>query len=197
MVTIAPLRCVEEIEQCEKLFISHKLWGTVSPIEAYGQMGYIEGQEWIVKLTSIEKNPLTTFEKDDDPVYKDSALEVFLNFSTGRDEYMNLEVNSNGALLCHFGQKGKRSPIKSRTDERARVFVEKLEDNWSVLLRIPYDLIMDCFGETKLESGTQITFNMYKICELESNRHFISYTFIPTEKPDFHQPAYFAEGILE
>ena len=197
MVTIAPLRCVEEIEQCEKLFISHKLWGTVSPIEAYGQMGYIEGQEWIVKLTSIEKNPLTTFEKDDDPVYRDSALEVFLNFAPDGNEYINFEVNSNGALLCHFGIKGKRKPIKSKTNTRARVFVEKLEDNWSVLLRIPYDLIKDFFEEFKLESGSKITFNMYKICELESNRHFISHTFIPTEKPDFHQVAYFAEGVLQ
>ena len=151
----------------------------------------------VVKLTAAEQNPLTTFAGDDEPVYRDSALEVFLNFAPDKNEYLNLEVNSNGALLCHFGIKGKRSPVKTKTDKKAGVFVEKSEEGWSVLLRIPHALIRDCFGEAKLESGSKITFNMYKICETESNRHFISLTFIPTPKPDFHQPGYFAEGILE
>ena len=196
MVTIAPLKCVEEIEQCEKLPIDHKLWGTISSIEAFGQRGYIEGKEWVVKLTAMEKNPLTTFENDEDPVYKDSALEVFLNFAVERDEYLNLEVNSNGALLCHFGRKGKRAPIASGTDKKIQVLTETLEDKWSVLLRVPYDLIRDCFEEANLKSGSKITFNLYKICESKSNLHFISHTFIPTERPDFHQPACFAEGVL-
>lgn len=197
MVTIARLKCVEEIEQCEKLPIAQKLWGTVSSIEAFGQMGYIEEKEWVVKLTAMERNPLTTFENNEEPVYRDSALEVFLNFAIERDEYLNLEVNSNGALLCHFGQKGKRAPIASRTDKKVQVLAKTLEDKWSVLLRVPYDLIRECFGEQKLESGSRMAFNLYKICESKSNLHFISHTVIPTEKPDFHQPAYFADGILE
>lgn len=197
MVTIACLKTVEEIEQCEKLPIAHKLWGTDSPIEAYGQMGYIEGQEWVVKLTAVEKNPLTTFLQDNDPVYKDSALEMFINFAADKDEYLNFEVNSNGALLCHFGKKGLRAPVKLKTDKEVEVSVKKQENEWSVILRIPRGLFEDCFGEIKLESGSKITFNLYKICETESDLHFISYTFIPTEKPDFHLPAYFAEGVLE
>ncbi len=196
MVTIPKLTQIEEIEQCEKLPIAYKLWGTVSSISSFGQLGYVEDQEVVVKLTAVEKNPLTNYEQDEAPVYKDSALEVFLNFNIDKEQYLNLEVNASGALLCHFGQKGNRGPIAAKTDQKVIVQAKRMDTEWSVLLRIPHALIQDCFGDTKLRRGSKISFNLYKICESEENMHFISHTLIPTEKPDFHQPAYFAEGVL-
>lgn len=197
LVTIAGLQNVEEIEKCEKLAISHKLWGTTKNVEAYGQMGYIAGQEWIVKLTAHESNPLTTYTQENDPVYRDSALEVFLNFVPEKDKYMNFEVNANGALLCHFGRKGEREPVALISKEKAIVRVQREEEKWSVLLRIPFSLISDCFGDVKIESAKEIRFNLYKISESEEDLHFISYTDIPVANPDFHLPAFFAEGIIE
>jgi len=88
LVTIAGLQNVEEIEKWEKLTISHKLWGTTKNVEAYGQMGYIAGKEWIVKLTAYEKNPMATYTQDNDPVYRDSALEVFLNFMPEKEYFV-------------------------------------------------------------------------------------------------------------
>lgn len=196
MVTITGLQSVEEIENCEKLYISYKLWGTTKDIMAYGQMGYIAGKEWVVKLTAHEREPLTTYVQDEDPVYRDSALEVFLNFLPDEDNYMNLEVNANGALLCHFGTKGNRGPIALRSKERVMVQVQKEEEKWSVLLRIPFGLILDCFGDVKLDIGKKIRFNFYKICETEEALHFISHTFISSKEPDFHLPNFFAEGII-
>jgi len=76
------------------------------------------------------------------------------------------------------------------------VSVQRAEHEWSVLLRIPVGLINDCFGDVKLEPGAEVRFNMYKISETEEILHFISYTDIPVEKPDFHLPQYFAQGIM-
>ena len=137
MITIARLEHYDEVERCERLPIAYKLWGTKKDIKAYGQMGYVENQELVVKMTAEEENPIATYEKEEDPVYLDSALEVFFSFDIENTYYINLEVNAKGAF-----------------------------------------------------------FNLYKICELQGEQHFISYTFIPTKSPDFHQPAYFAEGIL-
>ena len=197
LITIAELQNAEEIEKCEKLAISKKLWGTTKNVEAYGRMGYIAEKEWVVKLTAHESEPLTTYTQDNDPVYRDSALEVFLNFMPEKDKYINFEVNANGALLCHFGRKGEREPVALISKERASVKVVREADKWSVLLRIPYMLIMDCFGDVKIESGKKISFNLYKISESEEDLHFISYTDIPVGNPDFHLPAFFAEGIIE
>lgn len=198
MVTIAALQKIEDIENCEKLYISHKLWGTQKDVVSYGQMGYMPGEKWVVKLTAEEKEPLTTYMNDDDPVYQDSALEVFLNFAPDGNEYLNFEVNANGALLCHFGKKGKenRGPVRLRSEERVAVQVLRDEDAWSVILAVPFALIKDCYDDVTIEVGKKITFNLYKISESQEDLHFISHTFIPSEKPDFHLPQFFAEGII-
>lgn len=194
MVTFARLEHFKEVEKCEKLPILYKLWGTEYDIEAYGQMGYVENTEWVVKLTAREPEPLARYTKEEEPVYQDSALEVFLNFDAENIYYINLEVNANGALLCHYGKRKDRGPIP--TEEKVGVFVNKGKEEWSVILRIPYSVITKCFGNVKLQEGSEISFNLYKICETEENRHFISYTFIPTTNPDFHLPQYFAHGKL-
>ncbi len=196
MVTIDGLKQVEDIEECEKLPIANKLWGTVSDITAYGQMGYIEGTEWVVKLTACEKNPLTTYCRDGDPVYKDSALEVFMNFNLDAVYYLNLEVNANGALLGEFGIKGQREPLSVKTDKKVSVSVQKEEEKWSVLLRIPLSLLEDCFGDIKMEKNSEMAFNLYKICETEVAEHYMSYAPVISETPDFHLPFYFAKAIL-
>lgn len=194
MITIARLEHVNEVERCEKLPIVYQLWGTKKNIRAYGQIGYIENQEVIVKLTAEEENPIAKYEKDGDPVYLDSALEVFLSFDVEHTYYINLEVNAKGALLCHYGKRKDRGPIQTKKKVLVTTTVEEKE--WSVVLRIPYLILEKSFGNVNLHKGSDISFNFYKICELEEEQHFISYTFIPTETPDFHQPAYFAEGIL-
>lgn len=194
MTIFQELKHFSEIETCEKLPINYKLWGTEKDMEAFGQMGYIAQQEWVVKLTAKESDPLAVFFAQQDPVYLDSALEVFLNFDVSREYYINLEVNANGALLCHYGKRKDRGPILS--EEKVRVLVNKNETEWSVILRIPYSIIEKCFGNIKLQKGSDISFNLYKICEREDERHFISHTFIPTAEPDFHMPQYFAHGKL-
>jgi len=197
MVTIRRLQKADEIELCEKLPIANRLWGTDNEMICYGQMGYLPEREWIVKLTACEEEPRATYTQNDEPVYKDSALEVFLNFAPMADWYMNLEVNANGALLCHFGRKGEREPVALMSKEKTIVKVQREADKWSVLLRIPFLLISDCFGDVKIESGKNISFNLYKISESEEDLHFISHTDIPVANPDFHLPAFFAEGRIE
>lgn len=196
MTIISRLEHAGEVVNCEKLPIAHKLWGTDVDITAYGQVGYIEDREIVVRLTADESAPLAVYKEDNDPVYKDSALEFFLNFEPDNIFYINFEVNANGALLCHYGKRKDRRPI---LNEERRVFVatERTETEWTATLRIPIAVIEACFDDVKLKKGSVISFNLYKICEREDNLHFISHTFIPTEDPDFHLVQYFARGELE
>jgi len=197
MVTITALERIEEINTCEKFLMSHKLWGTDLEMTAYGQIGYLKDEALIVKLTAHEKNPLTTYKNDDEPVYRDSALEVFMYFATKPDTYLNLEINANGALLAQCGKVRAREWIATKTKERVTVTVEKSEEKWSVLLVIPLSLVRDCYGDVKLQSGTEIGFNVTKICEAQENLHFISYADLPGERPNFHQPEHFLKAWLE
>ena len=195
MTVIKRLEHAEEVVSCEKLPIANQLWGTNVDMTAYGQVGYIENQEIVVKLTATESDPLAVYTEDEDPVYKDSALEFFLNFEPDNIYYINFEVNANGALLCHYG---KRKDRKAILNEQLKVSVSasKSETEWTATLRIPLAVIEACFDDVKLQKGSNISFNLYKICEREDNLHFISHTFIPTESPDFHLVQYFARGEL-
>ena len=46
----------------------------------YGYIGFVPGEGLYIKLVCVEKNPLRIYKKDQDPVYKDSAMEAFFQF---------------------------------------------------------------------------------------------------------------------
>ncbi len=198
MSVIVPcIREAEEITKCEILPIRQQLWGSRYPVRAYGRMALIPEKEWIVELTAEEPNPMRRYYNSNDPVYLDSALEVFLNFQPedGRNRYINLEANANGALLSEFGIKGNRRYISDITGEWSVHCEKKLEqESWSVRFRIPLELIRELYSAEVMKTGGEFTFALYKISETPVIEHYISYADIPAEKPDFHLPQYFARG---
>lgn len=198
MSVIVPcIREAEEITKCEILPIRQQLWGSRYPVRAYGRMALIPEKEWIVELTAEEPNPMRRYYNSNDPVYLDSALEVFLNFQPedSRNRYMNLEANSNGALLSEFGIKGSRRYLSDIAGEWPVCCETKLEqERWSVCFRIPLELIQELYSAEVMKVGGDFTFALYKISETSEIEHYISYSDIPAEKPDFHLPQYFARG---
>ena len=75
---------VQLIESKELLEISrtclksrHLLWGTERIPKTYGYIGFVKGEGFYLKLVCLEKNPLRIYKEDQDPVYKDSAVEAF------------------------------------------------------------------------------------------------------------------------
>ena len=56
------------------------VWGTEKIAKTYGYIGFVPGEGLYIKLVCVEKNPLRIYKKDQDPVYKDSAMEAFFQF---------------------------------------------------------------------------------------------------------------------
>lgn len=73
-----------------------------------------------IKLVCEEKDPLRVYKEDQDPVYKDSAMEAFFQFkgndTAADDIYLNFEMNANGALLACYG-KNKMNRIPFTPDQ--------------------------------------------------------------------------------
>ena len=74
----------ELIESKELLEISrtclksrHLLWGTERIPKTYGYIGFAKGEGLYLKLVCLEKDPFRIYKEDQDPVYKDSAVEAF------------------------------------------------------------------------------------------------------------------------
>jgi len=135
-------------------------------------------------------------------VWTDSCVEFFLS-PEGNDEYYNLEMNCIGTALLGYRKKGE--PTVHATEEQIssirRIsslgdlpFAERKEPTeWQITIAIPWEVF---FKHTlKPISGKKLRGNFYKCGDGLAIPHFVSWTKIKTEKPNFHTPEYF--GGLE
>lgn len=148
-----------------------------------------------VYMRTFEYPFVATYTEFASPVHNDSCLEMFLTANTVDPEYMNLEFNPNGALHIGFRRERKNKlPIECSPDI-FNIKTETFDDGWSVKFFVPFD-----FLEKQFASGvkTEWKVNFYK-CGEENvpTMHFVSWTHIETEKPDFHQKQFFGTLIFK
>lgn len=104
----------------------------------------VKNEGYYAFLESSESPVLARYTRRDDPVYTDSCLEVFIAPVSGRREYINFEMNPNGAYLSQFGsERNGRVFIKELTAETPRVSAGVYPDTkgWHAELFIPESLI--------------------------------------------------------
>lgn len=192
------IKTIDQLKECPIFEINHYQWTNVYQPKAFGQMAMLENYGFVVSMTAVEQNPLRRYTQNEDPVYMDSGLEAFLNFNpkAGQD-YFNFEMNANGAMLSGFGNGRNRKRVVDIAKYSAVCTANILEDSWNVLLEIPMELIYDIYGIDSLGKGDTITCNFFKISEDPQYEHYASYAPIISEKPNFHLPEFFLEGIIE
>lgn len=184
-----------EISSCEKIDIDNFMWTEDYMPHCEAKVGYIPGEELIVSFTVTESEPLCVYHENEEPVYMDSAVEAFFSFGEDYKKYMNLEVNSYGAMLANFGVKGDRTKIASISKALVEIEAKMAGKDWSVTLYIPERMISDLFGPGESPSHG-FRFNLYKICSTKGREHYASFAPIDSDYPDFHRPDCFAEAIL-
>ncbi len=142
----------------------------------------------IVKLTSFEKDPVRQVFDDWGEIWTDSCLEFFFMPDSRTGVYYNFECNANGFMLVGKGNGRKpRERVTPRDGSRSffSINTENGDDHWSVVYRIPKDY----FGEIYRPKG-----NFYKCQErIPERMHFMCWSRIETEKPDFHRPEFFGD----
>lgn len=135
-------------------------------------------------------------------VWTDSCVEFFLS-PEGNDEYYNLEINCIGTILLGFRKKGE--PATHATEDQIATirristlgdspFAERKESTeWQISVAIPWEV----FFKHTLQpiQGKKMRGNFYKCGDELSVPHFVSWTKIKTENPNFHMPDFF--GGLE
>ena len=158
-----------------------------------------------VKFYVKERETLGRYENDNEPMYLDSCVEIFLS-PEGAGHYYNFEFNCLGNCLAQVGpdranrevldpgclEKIVRVPsLGQRTccihNEGTLTEIEP----WNLLVAIP----LSCFIKDDLNSfkGQKFTGNFYKCGDDLSIPHYLSWSRIETESPDFHRPEYFGE----
>ena len=130
----------------------------------------------------------------------DSCLELFLS-PDGNDEYYNLEINCIGTKLFKYRKLGMEpelandemlAEIRCRSSLGNLPFEERIGDHvWNLLVIIPFAAFWK--HQIKPASGLKMWGNFYKCGDELSERHYLSWNEIETERPSFHQPRFFGE----
>ncbi len=136
--------------------------------------------------------------EDNSSVWQDSCVEFFMQ-KPGEPYYYNFEFNCIGAALAarrtsrkdaeHFPSE-KMAKIKRFSSVGTKPFRE-MEGlfPWSLVVAIPFELVgLD--GNNLPES---VGANFYKCADGSSLPHYLSWSPIFVEKPDFHRPDFFGE----
>lgn len=149
-----------------------------------------------IKFNVEESAIQAKYRNINDPVYRDSCVELFL--AVGNDAcYYNFEFNLMGTCRAGYGagrynrellphdiinQIGRYSVVRPFTDKERNI-------KWSLTLVIPIKVFHK--HEITQLKGLQGKANFFKCGDDLPQVHFLSWTNIESETPNFHLPKYF------
>jgi hypothetical protein len=180
-------------------------WGNEYTLRTEIRM-YYTNTDFHVRFQAYEREIKAEYLRVNDPVYKDSCVEFFVNPNPGADErYMNFEMNPLGVMLVGLGT-GRNDRIRLTPEEVSRLTVRpSLDqegvrryrgDSWTNELVIPFDFFHDYYGEIPFRRGWEMKGNFYKCGDDTRVPHYGCWNGIEADHPDFHRPEYFGRIVL-
>jgi hypothetical protein len=138
---------------------------------------------------------------DQEEVWKDSCVEFFVKLPYA-EKYTNFEFNCLGTCLS-TRRKSRSEDVVPLSEEEMKsierfsslgnqpVEINK-KTNWSLTVKIPLQILNS--DTTKDIAGMYA--NFYKCGDETAKPHYVSWSKINTEQPDFHQPDFFGMLVL-
>jgi len=142
-----------------------------------------------------------------DSVCRDSCVEFFVAPLPDSDAYFNFEINCGGTMLLHRcpstaeREAGRKAEDVSNADGATVQIAHSLPKivdpemteptTWTIEYRVPFALFSQYFDAPTPTSGDQWRANFYKCGDATSHPHWGSWAPVKTERPNFHQPAFF------
>lgn len=139
-----------------------------------------------------------------DPVYKDSCVEFFINlFPDATEKYFNLEVNALGVIKLGYGIKRERFYLRECEIKKIKVLSSINEpvvgyhgsNHWVLYIAIPLKLLEEYSSQVFV--GNNAIGNFYKCGDETEFKHYGVWNIIDNPKPDFHLPEFFGQIIFE
>ncbi len=136
------------------------------------------------------------------PVSQDSCVEFFVS-PTGDNHYWNFEFNCIGTVnASHRSVRNNPTRLTRSEIESIRISpscgtrpFREMEGmfSWNLLVAIPLDLI----GVEYKGLPIEMTANFNKCASATSAPHYLSWSPIVSDKPDFHRPECFGRIVLD
>lgn len=189
------------LSRAEKHFLLNAPWPsypykpTVGFSIAYSDSGIF------LQFDVTEKYIKGSHGKINEAVYEDSCVEFFISFDNATT-YYNFEFNCIGTVLAGFGKRRANRELLPETvldkiSFQAVIVREKRESlvKWQLTLSIPLQAFL--FHPLTSLQGQQCRANFYKCGDSLPQPHFLSWSDIQSNEPDFHLPQYFGALLFE
>ncbi len=199
----------EDIHTCPQFHVNNMQWNSKQSPLTVGRMGYIPGKGLFVFMKCYEQSPLRTMTRHMDRVCLDSAMEAFFAFpdrpimeheAFAPDDnglYCNFEINANGAMYAKTGRgRQGRMPLTENEFEATGVLAAIFPDSWEITFLVPMALLSRVADKNEFSPGDVFFCNFYKISETPAIEHYLSFSPIETENPNFHLPRFFAKAVI-
>lgn len=162
------------------------------------RMAYSENRV-VVMFDVIEEHLKAVELNDNGKVWEDSCVEFFVANPIG-EGYFNFECNAIGTLLAayrtsresadHFSAEQLSKIVRYGSLKREKIDVLG-QNHWWVAISIPFELLGLKTAPDKIRA------NLYKCGDNLSQPHYLSWSAIELEKPNFHCPDFFGEIIFD
>lgn len=176
------------------LAIDNVLWTEDCGIRAGGQLCYDE-ENLYVHLQAAEKEIRAENTEPLSPVWEDSCLEFFFMID-GTDKYFNFEMNPNGCLCLQFGpdRADRINLVRKDASDYFDIRTQNTADGWEIYYRIPLRFLQFFYPDYRFE-GTLLA-NLYKCGDQTAHPHYLSWSRIDLDSPNFHCPEYFGRMLF-
>jgi len=135
-----------------------------------------------VRFRVGEERIRARYTKFQDPVYKDSCVEFFIDAFPGSGVgYVNFETNAIGTLLAAVAE-----PVDGTHGA----------PEWTLEYRVPLALFRKLYGR-EIGAGCRSAANFYKCGDETEFPHYGAWSPVETPAPDFHRPECFGEIVFE
>jgi hypothetical protein len=186
-------------DQVEKAVLDHAHWlERPGGLSAAAQLVY-DKDTLKLRLSAREKHILARAESLTDYVHIDSALEFFICPVPGDTRYFHFEFNPKGTILAGFGYDRPRLVRLLIPDYRTLFRVEPRagDGEWEVRFVVPASLIKIIMPAFKLEKGLVLKGNFYKCGDETKEPHYLAWSPIHYDTPEYHRPVDFGELHFE
>lgn len=155
-----------------------------------------------------ETNPRTEWRQHNEPVYKDSCVEFFLQPCPGTDpRYINFEMNAAGTLLLQIGSGRNdrqfldpagfnRFAIKTKEISPAQEQTAPALPYWEAAYTIPFEWLTSLFPDFRPGPGWEMRGNFYKCGDETASPHYGCWSPVTSDQPDFHRSCDFGLLVL-
>lgn len=181
-----------------QLEIDNQQWLEPVDITAHAQLCYSD-EAFYVRMWAEEASIRAEYPESDllANTYEDSCLEFFISPVSGDPRYLNFEFNPNCAVAVQIGTTKVDRTRLVRADNPYEAVSTRTENGWEVTYKVPFDFIRQFYPDFTVGSGMRLRGNFYKCGNLTVKKHYLSWSPIESDTPNFHLPECFGELVLE